>query len=1088
MNQQNMFIVALVGLIILANGMAIDRLGAATSAPVDLRLVQAEGGQRLLIEWDAPIKVLQKRDDQHLILRFSRPLSIDGRSVIDRLGAYLDINQTKIEGNDLDLVLKKGTKASLEIKKRRIVQIHLSRAQQNPFYADINVSPTNKGVRLSIEWPNLSSFDTIEQTDKLSVTFNTKNRFDPSIISHLNNTLKPWFSELRSTEDLESTSLIFDLQPMIVSSVSKSGNNRVFIDLERNVNSLKDRLEVAVLPAFRPKGLNTTSIQSTGPLPTLPEPRPYTIGNSVENHAAETADTKSQADESAHINELLFDWSRKVDAAIFKRAGYLWVAFDAPQSLLNSSLPSPPSSLLGPGSVVPNDNAMIVRFPMASDVDLSVQHRNGMQWTIRLGSPAEASSSIAILPGEKPDTLYASEASNGRVLHVTDPLVGDEIGIWPISQSHLGQSGRRRFVDFEVLPSIQGLVWRKLNDGMTANAIDGGIQFNSKEGLSLSSWANLESIPTPEIKQEPDNRPKTPSERENPKVQLEGLEHSTQSPASFFDLAGYRPDQDTKTRRHLRRLIGTSSSDERDQHRLELAKLLIAKRHAQEAKTVLSSLSNDIEGAAATSKRALWGASALLAGDLEEASSILNAPEFDDDEEIGIWRTALGARENDRDSTAAIWEANRELLDIYPPKLRLMFGLLALEAAIKSDDDNMIRVGFRRLKTLDMQPREIAQVDRLHALRAIRDGDFARAEEILHTLTDRKFGALSLRAELELASLSISAKSNDPDLLETLEGQLPLWRGHPQEIDLINSLAGWYRAANEPRKALELWERLSGIHPKTDVDPVIRGPREATFAEALTELAGDKISLFDAYTIYLDFLELLPDEAEKKLLVHRNLAEHLSNLDLLGEAVNFLLPLIDKVGDKTIREEIGVEIATLLLLQNRPQEALSALDRTKANGINNLEDRNLEQQLIRAQAFVQLGRFDDALKQIQGVQTHAARHVRANALWKERKWARLARAIESFLKGANFSHPLGHEDKKLVLWLALSWDHLGQVKNLRDLRQRYASEMAVSPWAEVFAVSTQTKNKRGDIPSVLAQTAEQLAELRNFRERAKTAP
>ncbi len=1068
---------ATMSLIILACSLYGNSLQAAKIEPVGLRVDNVEGGQRLFIEWPNPVKVLQKKDGANLVLRFSRPLTISDRSVLRRLTDYLHDDRTRVFENDLILALKDGVSTKLEIKKRRIVQIDLKGGQRTNSNAQVDVSTRKDGIRLTFTWPELLSIETESRQAGPSIRFNGNTRIDPSDIRKINDGLQPWFREIRSTKEPASTRIDFDLQPMVVSSVLELGKNQVAVDLARDALKPSKEKDPIIRPAFRPKTLERQPVQRSNLPPAMPEWKPRTAPQIEVATETQTKEEEQRQSLSEKGIELVFDWDRPVDAALFERAGYLWIVFDTLQSHLRSPKLPLPSNMTEESAVIQHDQATIIRLPIEPDMDVSINDRDEHAWVLRLGSTNDHRTAISITPDDNSQALHAYGPSNERIIYVDDPTVGDQLGIWPVSQAALGQKQRRRFVDIEFLPSQQGLVWRKLNERMVAEGSGHGIRFGSEKGLAVSSWGTDEKNVSA-VRAIPALAPRKTNASEP-------VQEKTKSvpPSSYFGFVNFDRNQNQpgSSRRALRQLIGASPLEERDQHRLDLARLLIAERHGPEAQTVLSDMTENLPPLMATSKRALWGAAAWLNGDFEEAAPILNGDEFNDDEEIGIWRTALQSASGNWTELATAWKTNRDNLDRYPEKLRLTLGLLALEAAIKDGEDNMIRVGFRRLKDLDLHPRESAEIDRLHALRAIAEGDLESAEKILRPLTDRNLGAISLRAKLELASISLATEPDDPLLLKALNEQLPLWRGHPYEVDMVDSLAGWHRSANNPRKALHLWERLASLHPSTNNAPAIREPREATYAEAVNDLANGEIDFFDAYSIYLDFLDLLPEDSEKKQIIHRNLARHLVNLDLLDEAIDFLEPLTEVLGEDAIREETATEMARLLLLRGRPQEAVALLNmRTKgANGQS--EKLVAKQKLIKAQAFLELDRYDDALEQARDLRLSKKYHVQAEVFWKQREWARLASVVEAFLNDPRASHPLSHDDKRLILWLALSQSQLGQTSELRNLRQRYADEIGKTNWASAFMVGTQADSEAGDIPSVLAHIDKQMDELKDFR-------
>lgn len=1101
-------------------GIIVHPSKAASRDLVTVQSSQDSKGGHLTITWSKPIKVLQKREENKLILRFSELLSVDAKSALDRLTAYLNVEQTVIEGTDLVLALKLGVSAKLEIKKRTIVSIDFNREQ--PIEPDIglNVSTLQNGVRLALDWPGPIGFETKENGQRLLVTFSAKNRINPADLTYLNKTLQPWFRQVRQTGDAEAMSLAFELQPMIASSVTNKSGNLVEIDLKRDasrpIGPSPKRPDLAIKAG--PDRL--ISEQSDQDLLPLPKRRPRAIDAPTLSEKPEAIQETASQPSTAKAEALVFDWDNDVGAAVFKRAGYLWVVFDAPPALSKSPLPPSAPPPLVEGELMPNDSATILRFRMATDIDVDVEKDETGRWLIHPTHQSEPTTSVPIAPASSPRTLQATASSNGHVVFVNDPLVGDQIGIWPILEPGVGHRAVRRFVDMEVLSSVQGLIWRPFRDGVVVTAKPDGLEFGSERGLILSSPSDMswnDDIPltqqdqpsgqpsdqddalTLEVssKQEnnllsdlsrPEETPATPELAQKDPV-APSEKPAEPPPSSYLDFANSDLDRALvmETRRILRQAISKAPPESKDQARLNLAKLLVAERLASEAKIILARIDADSKDSIATARQALRGASAFLTNDFDEASALLRAPDLDHDDEIGIWRAALDAREKNWEVAANGWKASSNHLDSYPSKLRLELGLLALESAIETNDENMIRKGFRRLKTLELKPQETAKIDRLRALAAWRDGDLERAEEILQTVIDGRHPGLSTMADFELASLTQSRNSEDPDLLAALNERLPLWRGHPQEISMIDLVARRYRDANEPRKALHLWEHLSKIYPKTEDDVVIKNLRRVTYIDALTKLAGREIDLLEAYAIYLDFINLLPEKPDARA-IHRNLAQHLAGLDLADEAMLVLEPLFESADNELERLEIGIEIAKLLLAHDRAGEAFSILDRIEKGGTTDTKTAIDEQKILKARALAKLDRFDEALRFVQDLQTPASHQVRADIFWQQRNWNRLASVIERYLDNPNLPQPMGSEDQKLILWLALAREELGQTQQLNEIRQRYASDMASGPWSEAFTIGTQTPNQEENIMTALKHVESQLADLRRFREDIKASP
>ena len=154
---------------------------------------------------------------------------------------------------------------------------------------------------------------------------------------------------------------------------------------------------------------------------------------------------------------------------------------------------------------------------------------------------------------------------------------------------------------------------------------------------------------------------------------------------------------------------------------------------------------------------------------------------LNDDDEIDVWRAALESIEDSWLPAAERWQATNDILDKYPPRLKLDLGLLALRAAIEKDDGRLIRRSIRRLTSLTLSPYDEARVDAMKALKAERAGDLEKARALLTDLTTSPNQTVRAVADFQLTALDLKAGSGDPTLLQSLNRRLPIWRGHPQE-------------------------------------------------------------------------------------------------------------------------------------------------------------------------------------------------------------------------------------------------------------------------------------------------------------------
>ncbi|MEZ5932845.1 MAG: hypothetical protein R3F54_12955 [Alphaproteobacteria bacterium] len=1085
-------------LLLLTPGLAVDRSFAADHTVPTLRAWQRSHEGHLTIEWPDTVRVQQKRNGDLLVLRFAEPLGVDARSTLQDLSTFIDPVRSRAQGTDISLALKPGVSSNVSLRERRIVAIDFIRDPTAAPLSRIEASTIDGGVRLLLTWPGPTQVEADQLGDELRLLFAPAWDIDSGDLARLRQNLRPWLDRIDLEQGRDGQGLSVTLQPHIVSSLQSDGPTRTIVDLKRQAAIPSAQatapLRHVFIPEKRPQIAGATD--NLGPSdPPQPKFRPK-VTSEPEVIADATSkplpETPLKAEEEDLPKAIVIDWKKPVGAAIFLRAGHLWAIFDETDAGLLAGVPRAPAAF-EPGSFVPVEGGTALRFPLREDVDISAYQLEDGQWRIEPAQSSTKPKAVTIERIDASSALRISPTTGGRIVRIIDPAVGDRIDVLPLSEAGIGQPRRQRFVDLDLLPTMQGLAWRPMNDRLMSSVDEQGLEFRGQKGLALSNTSPDTSSSEPVILEAMVRKPsegEVPSDpvAETPPSQppvierTRPIETAETPPASYVDLAGSGVERElvNEYRRIRRQAIGKALPEKRDQARLDLARLLVSERLATEARTVLDTIPDDAASGIMLQKRALSGVVAFLTGHPTEASSILLDSELDEDDEIDLWRAALESTDAKWQAAAERWRTKSDVLDAYPPRLKLDLGLMALRSAIETDDDKMMQQGLRRLSSLSLNPYDQARFDAMKALRAERSGDLERARSLLTGLTESPNHALRTQARFDLASLDLKAHGPDAGTLATLDRDLPLWRGHPDERELLDRLARRHVDAHALRRALMVWRRLIHLFPDAADDQDLKLARQDVFMQALTKEDESSLDPLDIYAIYLDFTDLLPGDPEARA-VHRHLAGHLAKLELLDEAIDVLQSLMTSSTDDSERVDIATDMASLMLLGDRAAPALAMLDATEAPSAARSAAFLERRQLLRARALARLDRADDALRTLQDLTSPSARRLRAEILWDERRWPRLAAAVESYFAAVDPASPLAQDDRELVLWLALARAKENAPDKLRALRERFGSAMQGGDYAEDFEVATQRAIKTKDIKDYLTETGEQIAELQRYR-------
>jgi tetratricopeptide (TPR) repeat protein len=1062
---------------------------AANQTPPKLTAWEQADVGRLTIEWANTTRVRQKKSDDQLVLRFVDPLPSDFGGTAKKISRFIDPDRTKVSDRDLVLTLRRGVTADVTIRQKRIVTIDFERDPSLAPDTMINVSAIENGVRLTLGWPGPTNVVSTSDKNELRLQITPERKIDPAKIATLQTSLNPWLSHIRLDQSKGGRALIIGLQSAITPAVRSDGLAATIVELTRTR---------APLPIASPPSSSTIFIPKKRPNPSadaptlaewigppIPKPRPSRepIGPIAQSSNAQAQSELMPKDD--HPDALIFDWQTSVGAAAFLRAGYLWVVFNEPDRRLLREIPKPPPSF-GEGAFVTADGGTALRFRMKMATDILVTRTDDGHWRIAPTSDVQSVNAMSVERIDDLGTLRVTPALSDQIVSMIDPMVGDQIDALPLPDPGISQPATRRFVSLQLLPTFQGLAWRPLNDGLNARVEDKDLFFSPPQPTT----SVVMKAPAP--KQPQTENPSTSTiERQASRPARTASRRSATGPepsSSFaFADSGVERPLVPETRRILRQAVRRAPPENRNRARLKLARFLVSERLGSEARTVLDAISDDAAIDIQKQRRALLGAAAYVVGHLDEASDLIGAPDLQDDEEIDVWRAALQSRQQVWSEAAESWRKASETLDRYPPRLRLDLGLLAIEAAIETNDDTMIRRGFRRLKPLTLTPLDEARVMGVEALKSERAGDLEAARSMFKKLARSPYQRIRALAEFQLADLDLKEDADPREVLTTLNDRLALWRGHPNERDILNQLAQRFNDADAFRQALRLWRRLIDHHPEAGEDATLAKLRQETFIRALTGTTEAVFEIADPYAIYLDFVDLLPKDPEARE-IHRHLAKHLIDLDLAEEAIDVLQRLMSSSQNDAERMDFAIKIASLMLQERRPDQALALLT-SAAESKAPLSAPLLERmRLTTSRVLSDLDRTDDALLELKGLQSQTARRLRAEILWEAKRWQQLAASIESYFADDEPASSLSEAEQQLAVWLALARNRVGTPSELRDLRLRFGDAMRDGPHADLFDVATQGLPEANDIPTLLENTERQLSELQRFRSAVPANP
>jgi hypothetical protein len=755
--------------------------------------------------------------------------------------------------------------------------------------------------------------------------------------------------------------------------------------------------------------------------------------------------------------------------AVYQRAGFVYV-------ILDRKLPEAQEDLLANQQQLRLQKLKLAsvsgfRLPLPDAIDVRVAQQ-GTAWQILL---AKTRRNLPVTLTLVADPDYALGArlvlpvtSAALPVRFNDPVVGDPIIVVPLGRPGEMLTISRSFADLDVLPTIQGMLLRPINETVVARQIPDGIEITAKGGLQMSPFTDTGA-------------------------RTRGAEQMAVGKAlklRLFDINGWqgRPGETyTHARQRLMQTVTDVPEIERDRARLQLARLYFANGFAAESLSMLKMLGDRLPDLAARPEFiALRGANRVLRGDLADGLKDLSSPELTMEQEIPLWQAYALAQQRDFNSAYPKFASSLQILEQYPEPFFTKMVVLALETALAQ---GKLREGYDWL--VRWQLREDVQLNDLPAIKYLRGvmehefehEDKARAlwEDVARS-SDRLYRT---RAELALIDLDVAESKMGPlDAAKRLEGLRYGWRGDELEVDILGRLGGYYIVGNKYKDGLTTLGNAIHLYPKSPQVIPLHDKMVNSFRAVFLENAAPDLSPIEALALYQQFRDLIPTGDDGEAVV-RNLAERLVSIDLLDQAADLLTAQIKNKPPGEVPARVAARLAGIRLLDKKPELALTALDSTDTTSLSQaLLD---ERRYLRARALSELRRDQDALQVLANDQTEQGRMLHADIAWRAQRWAEAAQVLESLI-GA--PPPTGVQLQPDIISLiinratalALASDQPG----LDRLAIDFSAAMSSTPQADTFRLLTRTKSTNIKDLAVLQSKMGEVDMFKNFLNQYRT--
>jgi tetratricopeptide (TPR) repeat protein len=1024
----------------LANGIVV----IAFKKPVDVVVDRLSGA--------APAYIGAARrdpDGRAVRLALARKVTVNSMAAGEKLFVDLlpDTWTGVTPGLPQDVVEDLARRAREAEKKARAAQAIARQRTLAPIRVRVGTQPTF--TRYVFELPEIVPVATDRDKDRLALIFEAPLKFD---LADAQAALPPTIAALETEAGPDSTIVRFQFAAKADVRTFREDNAFVV-----DVSPVQEKAPPAVAQAPEPAQPVRPAETRRAPAPehTQPPPAPAAVPASPAA-AAETPLVPPQAPARSPVRaeaparqldpnapvvaelkrqdgalRLSFPFAAPTAAAVFRRFDTVWLVFESGVDIDVKALQAAGAPIRNVTSST-SASGRIVRIKLDRP-RLASAAPDAATWSVTLGDvvldPTAPLTLVRNIAGLARASAAIALQDPARLHRIEDPEVGDTLLVVTAPAPARGFLRTLDFVEFRALASVHGIVIEPLADDVAAELAPDRVVITRPGGLTLSN----SEIAQADAAAQPGYRPAL----FDPQV------WSANRQAAFLERQS-----------ELMRIAASVPADRRTAARVDLARFYLGREFYPEAKSVLDvAVAGDRPNGDDISSLVMRAAANVMMARGTEALKDLSHPAVGNQADAALWR-ALAYM------TQSKWSEARESFKL-------------AEAAIVTLPVELQRIALREEARAAIEARDFAEASRfMHDLEAVEIpremrplvavlsgrlaeglGRLSDALAAYRSAAESPNRLAAAQGRLREIVLRHSMKETKADAaIAALEELTTMWRGDDTEIEALTLLAKLYTEEGRYRDAFTVMRTAVKVHPNAPMTRRIHDEAAATFDALFLANKGEGLPPIDALSLFYDFRELTPIGRRGDEMIRR-LADRLVAVDLLDQAAELLQHQIDHRLQGAARAQVAVRLATVYLMNRKPDRALNALRTTRVGDLNN--DLRNQRLLLEARALSDTGRHDLAMELVANLTGREVERLRADILWAAKRWREAAEQIEKLFgeRWRDFA-PLTEAERPDILRAAVAFvlgeDRIGQQR----FRDKYAAKMAEGPDARLFAVIT----------------------------------
>jgi tetratricopeptide (TPR) repeat protein len=740
---------------------------------------------------------------------------------------------------------------------------------------------------------------------------------------------------------------------------------------------------------------------------------------------------------------LTFPFVVPTPAAVFRRADTISLVFDSQAPIDINKIAAQSGQTIRNAVVTRSRQGQVIQLRLDRPKLTSIG-AEGLAWTVLVGDmmlePTQPLSLLRVVQAGGRASAAIPFDQPGQLHRVADEDVGDTLLVVTALGPARGFLKPQEFVEFGTLVSTHGVVIQPRADDVTAEVSNDKIVVTRPGGLVLSRGRGSTAEP----------------------VRAGNDTAARSSIANLFTLDpqrwGFDREGDFRTRQT--QLIAEAAAAEgvrRAPAQLNLARFYLARDLLPEARGVLDVAASDEQAAAEGTALLLRGIANVMMGRGADAMKDLSQASVASRTESVLWRSLALAQQGKWSEAREGFRSLETATATLPVEVQRYAFTEAVRAAVEVRDYGAAQTLLTEFDTLGPAPQRDADLTLLKGRLMEGLGRLSEALTFYRTVVESNERPAAARARLREVALRQSIGELKRDAAaNALESLALSWRGDETETEALHLLGRFYAEEKRYRDAFQIMRTALIVYPNSEMTRRIQDEAAVAFDSLFLGGKGDAMAPIDALSLFYDFRDLTPVGRRGDEMI-RKLADRLVSVDLLDQAAELLQHQVDNRLQGAARAQVAVRLAVIYLMSRKPDRAIQALRASRGGDLPN--ELRTQRLMVEARAHSDTGRPELALEVIANLQGLEADRLRADVLWKARRWRDAAEQIEKIHADRwNDRVALGDQERADVLRAAVGYALAEDTIGLDRWRSKYAAKMAEGSDRRAFEVVTTPFN------------------------------